>query len=78
MSTSLGQSFLHPLQPIQRSNTSVANSSLVGSSGSSPDIAPRSAFARPRVDCTSSSAARNVGHITPPVVSWPPRQPPQP
>jgi hypothetical protein len=39
ISTSLGQSFAQPLQPMQRSITSVTNSSSVRSSGRSPLIA---------------------------------------
>ena len=36
--------------------------------GSAPDIADRSAFALPRVECSSSLVAMNDGHITPPSV----------
>ena len=65
MSTPVGHSRRHALQPRQRSIASYSSGDAQGSSPSCPESASRSAFARPRVEWRSSLVARNDGHITP-------------
>ena len=65
MSTPVGHSRRHPLQPRQRSIASYSSGDVHGSSPSCPDSASRRALARPRVECRSSLVARKDGHITP-------------
>ena len=66
MSTLDGHSALHPLHSRHRSITPIIRSLVSASCGSAPDIAPRNAFARPRVECSSSRVTMYDGHIVPP------------
>lgn len=65
MSTLDGHSALHDLHSRHRSSTWYIRSDWTSSIGSAPDIAARSAFARPLVECSSSRVAMYEGHIAP-------------
>src|SRR5688572_13216889 len=66
MSTLLGHSDLQALHEIQRSITWWSLSLVRPSLPSCPDIASLNAFARPRVECSSSRVALKLGHMVPP------------
>ena len=66
MSTLDGHSALHPLHSRHSAITSCIRSPVIASAGSAPDIAARSAFALPRVECSSSRVTMYDGHIVPP------------
>ncbi len=65
MSTAEGHSAWHALQEMQRSITSCMRGLVSISGRQQPDIAARSALARPRVLCSSSRVTMKLGHIVP-------------
>src|SRR3984885_7419152 len=65
MSTPVGHSRLHPLQPTHKSMVSYIASPVNASGPSCPDSANRSVFARPRVRCCSSRVPRKPGPTVP-------------
>ena len=75
MSTSTGQSLLHPLHERQRSRDSLTSSLFQPSRTVSPRIISKRRRARPRVECISSLVTMYEGHMVPPSVR---RQSPTP
>ena len=58
MSTPVGHSRRQPLQETQRSSVAFSSAEVKASGPSWPDMARRSALARPRVTCRSSFVTR--------------------
>src|SRR5215510_2040189 len=65
MSTLDGHSALHPLHSRHKSMTSWSRRPVKALAGSAPDRTASKAFARPRVECSSSRVAMYEGHMVP-------------